>query len=243
MKDIAQNKVALSRLYYSNNQFNESLENLEQAIYLKQTSVNEPSTLWAKLSLFLLLKDHNRALEALFTLKSLLDSPLSTTAGSGSSRGNGTIQKEILYSRTWWIYHSILLLPYAGANLHVIGETYFSWINVLETTCPWVLRYLAYIYTVSSIGKKYSANTLKEVAVAISTNSYLYSDSITSLFCTANSLDFDESSDDLVKCERLLKEDFILKSFDSIFFMNSARMYLFSFYCRIHSTVSLFLDC
>ena len=238
--------LTLSRLYYANNMFKESLESLELAITAKQSSANDQTTLWAKLSLYLLLKDHSKALEALLSLKSLLDSPSGSQSAASSTSGgnNGQVQKQVLHARAWWIHHALLLLSHAGPKMSVIGETFYSWINVIETTCPWMLRYLAYIYIVvgcGSGGKKYPLSLLKDVGSAIAANKYLYSDDVTTLICTSVNLDFNEASGALKKCEELVKSDvFVRHVVEPSVFMSSARVYLFTFYCRVHTTVFYF---
>lgn len=208
--------------------FKEALSLLDH--HSPTNSLND-QVLWGKMSLYQLLNEHQRASESLFTLKTSIDQ---------SANQPTSLQKQILIARTWWIHSSLVALPHLPPQKVVqILDVYLAWINTIQTTCPWVLRYVAFLLIAHY--KSRPASQLKEVASLLSADSYLYSDPMTRLLTTIIDLDFESASQSLDQCQTLFQNDFVLKAMpqplNKDFFFKNARSFVFLQYLRLHRSV------
>jgi len=119
----------------------------------------------------------------------------------------------------------------------------FSYLNVVQTTCPHILRYI----TAAAIISKRRKNIMKELVKIIQQESYNYRDPITELVeCLYVNFDFDGAQVKLRECDqvcrfRLLSPFFIFLN-EWIFIKGSRKRLLFGCFSRwVHRKRSSFL--
>ena len=84
---------------------------------------------------------------------------------------------------------------------------------IFQTTCPWILRYLA---TAVICNKSSRRNVMKDLIKVIQEESYTYQDPITSFIEDLYvNFDFDGAQQKLRDCETVLVNDFFLVSADN----------------------------
>lgn len=151
---------------------------------------------WGKLSSDILTGRWDVALEELNTLREAIDSrsssslltPTSATASSNAPEP-ALVQ---LHSRTWLVHWSLFVYFNHPQGRTLLLETFLSptYLNTIQTSCPWILRYLA---TSAILSRKSSStssaaaplsarvrNAIREVVKVIQTEEYQYQDPVTS---------------------------------------------------------------
>ena len=110
-----------------------------------------------------------------------------------------------------------------------------AYLNTIQTSCPWILRYL----TAAVITNRGRKNVVRELVKIINQESYAYQDPIT-LFLEALYVrfDFEEAQKHLKECEKVLENDFFLASCREDFVEN-ARCFISEAYCRIHQRIDI----
>ncbi|KAK8066418.1 hypothetical protein PG997_013165 [Apiospora hydei] len=115
-------------------------------------------------------------------------------------------------------------------------------INTIQTSCPWVLRYLA-AAVITGRGRTRNSGQhqkqLKDIVRIVKQEAYEYSDPVTD-FVRALYIDFDfeEAQRQLSLADELLRADFFLFSAaDS--FLDAARHLISESYCKIHSRIDI----
>ncbi|PWW74926.1 eukaryotic translation initiation factor 3 subunit E [Tuber magnatum] len=126
----------------------------------------------------------------------------------------------------------------------VLLELFFSpaFINTIQTSCPWILRYVAAAVTTNRNRKNNSGQyqkQLKDLVRIIKQELYEYHDPITD-FVAALYVDFDfeEAQRKLSEAEEVLKSDFFLAS-SAASFVDSARHLISESYCKIHQRIDI----
>lgn len=203
-------------LLYSCGKYEASLKELH--------GVSGESACWGRLSSHILLKDWSAAHVDLFQLEEHFK--------------HITDQKELLNKRGWWINWSLFVLC-RDSKVDLVLDVYQCWINVIQTTCPWVMRYLAIFKLVKK--KALTLPQFKETAQMLAMEERLYQDAFTRLASLSESLDFERASKDLIAADALFESDYFLASNPALrqSFMEAARLYVFELYSRIHQSVSL----
>merc|ERR1719400_305284 len=156
--------------------------------------------------------------------------------------GNYSGASEYLY------FHRILVQPtdknylngmwgkLAAEVLMQNWDTALEDLNAIQTTCPWILRYLA---TAVITNKSTRRNVMKDLIKVIQEESYTYQDPITSFIEDLYvNFDFDGAQQKLRDCETVLVNDFFLVACLDDFIENS-RMMIFETFCRIHQCISI----
>merc|ERR1740128_607475 len=111
-----------------------------------------------------------------------------------------------------------------------------QYLNAIQTTCPWMLRYLS---TAVITNKSSRRNVMKDLIKVIQEESYTYQDPITSFIEDLYvNFDFDGAQRKLRDCETVLVNDFFLVACLDDFIENS-RMMIFETFCRIHQCISI----
>merc|ERR1719282_1474989 len=175
-------------------------------ILVQPTDKNYLNGMWGKLAAEILMQNWDTALEDLNRLKLFIDE---STFGSNL---------QTLQQRTWLILYQ---KPY---------------LNAIQTTCPWILRYLT---TSVIINKSTRRNVMKDLIKVIQEESYTYQDPITSFIEDLYvNFDFDGAQQKLRDCETVLVNDFFLVACLDDFIENS-RMMIFETFCRIHQCISI----
>jgi len=197
-------------------------------ILVQSTDKNYLNGMWGKLAAEILMQNWDTALEDLNRLKQFIDE---STFGS---------QLQTLQQRTWLIHWSLFVYFNHPKGRDLIIDLFLyqkPYLNAIQTTCPWILRYLA----TAVICNKSSRNksVMKDLTKVIQEESYTYNDPITSFIEDINiNFDFDGAQQKLRDCESVLVNDFFLvESLDD--FIENSRMMIFEQFCRIHQCISI----
>lgn len=107
--------------------------------------------------------------------------------------------------------------------------------NAIQTTCPYILRYLAAAVVIN----KKKRNYLKELVRVIDQESYRFQDPVTQfLEALYINFDFEAAEQKLKSCEKALANDYFLQPYKDEFVEN-ARLFIFETYCKIHNTIDI----
>lgn len=152
-----------------------------------------------------------------------------------------------LEHRTWLLHWSLFpFFNYEPAR-DTLTELFFSpaYINTIQTSCPWILRYLA-AAVITNRDRPIAKNSqgqyqkqLKDLVRVVRQEGYEYSDPVTD-FVRALYIDFDfeEAQKKLTEADDILRADFFLvASSDS--FKDAARHLISESYCRIHQRIDI----
>ena len=150
---------------------------------------------------------------------------------------SGIAPLQQLQQRTWLIHWSLFIIFNHPKGRDSIIDMFFApqYINTIQTSCPWVLRYLAAAVVTSKRRKA----QMKELVKIIEQEAYEYRDPVTefveALFVR---FDFDGAQKKLKECEKVLANDFFLNDIQEDF-MESARQFISETYCRIHQKINI----
>lgn len=188
--------------------------------------------LWGKFACEILMQNWEQALEEQARLKEFIDqyphfAPL-----------------ELLQQRTWFIHWS-LFIYFNHANgrdmlIELISEKKNNkvppyYLNAVETLAPHILRYLA----VAAITHRKRRDLIKDLVRIIQQEAYTYRDAVTDFVqCLCVQFDFDGAQQKLKECAELFENDYFLASYQDEF-MESARLFMFETFCRIHECVTI----
>lgn len=149
-----------------------------------------------------------------------------------------------LQHRTWLIHWCLFPFFNYDPARDTICELFFSpaYINTIQTSCPWILRYLAAAVITN---RNRTRNTgqyqkqLKDLVRIVKQENYEYSDPVTD-FIKALYIDFDfeEAQRRLLEAEELLRSDFFLAAAADAF-VDSARHLISESYCKIHQRIDI----
>lgn len=187
---------------------------------------------WGKLASEILTTNWEGALEEIQKVKEMIDTKL---------YNNPLAQ---LQQRTWLLHWALFPLFNHEASRDGVLELMFSpnYINTIQTSCPWVLRYVV-VAVISGRGRFKNAGTqqkqLKDIVRVVKQEAYEYTDPVTD-FVKALFLEFDfeEAQRHLPRAEEVLRSDFFLSAVaDS--FVDAARHLFFESYCKIHTRIDL----
>ena len=196
-------------------------------ILVQQTDKNYLNGLWGKLASEILMQNWDTALEDLKRLQQFIDE---STFGSSL---------QTLQQRTWLIHWSLYVFFNHTKGRDMIIELFLyqkSYLNAIQTTCPWILRYLS---TAVIINKSARHKVMKDLVKVIQEESYTYRDPITSFLedlCV--NFDFKGAQQKLRECETVIVNDFFLVACLEEFIENS-RLMIFETFCRIHQCISI----
>jgi translation initiation factor 3 subunit E len=209
-------------------------------------STNAPlvlSSQWGKLASDLLVGNWDTALEELQGLKEAIDSSSSSVTGGGSSAALNQLQ-----SRTWLLHWSLFVyFQHPEGRTHLL-ELFLStaYLNTIQTSCPWILRYLASAAILSR--KTLSSSTsvsrslrgsLQTIVKILQTEAYQYEDPITKFLTDLyGDFDFEGAQRWLSEAESVLDSDFFLSEFKDEFLENS-RFIVSEAYIRIHQKIDI----
>ncbi|KAF2260973.1 eukaryotic translation initiation factor-like protein 3 subunit E [Lojkania enalia] len=188
---------------------------------------------WGKLACEILSVNWESAMEEINKIKESIDTRLF----------NNPLAQ--LHSRTWLIHWSLFPLFNHEPARDSLTEMFFSpaYINTIQTSCPWILRYLAAaVITGRNRGGRNSSQyqkQLKDLIRIVRQEGYEYSDPVTD-FIRALYIDFDfeEAQKKLGETEEILKNDFFLLGTADAF-VDSARHLISESYCKIHQRIDI----
>merc|ERR1719211_752495 len=196
-------------------------------ILVQPSDKNYLNGIWGKLASEILMQNWEAALEDLNRLKQFIDE---STFGSSL---------QLLQQRTWLIHWSLFVFFNHQKGRDLIIELFLyqkQYLNAIQTTCPWILRYLS---TAVVINKSSRRNVMPDLVKVIQEESYTYRDPITSFIEDLYvKFDFDGAQQKLRECETVLSNDFFLVACVDEF-IDNARLMIFETFCRIHQCISI----
>jgi translation initiation factor 3 subunit E len=149
-----------------------------------------------------------------------------------------------LHNRTWLIHWALFPLFNDDSTRDTLLDLFFSpaYINTIQTSCPWILRYLA-AAVITGRGRARNSGQyqkqLKDMIRIVKQEAYEYSDPVTD-FIRALYIDFDfeEAQRQLSLAEEILRSDFFLFSTADPF-VDAARHLISESYCKIHARIDI----
>ncbi|OAA65358.1 eukaryotic translation initiation factor 3 subunit [Niveomyces insectorum RCEF 264] len=217
---------------YSCGNYGAAAELLYQFRVLSTDNDKVAAATWGKLASEILTTNWESAMEELQKVKESIDAKLF----------NNPLAQ--LQQRTWLIHWALFpLFNYEGSRDQVL-ELLFSpnYINTIQTSCPWILRYVA-ASVISGRGRVKNMGIqqkqLKDIVRVIRQEAYEYTDPVTD-FVRALFVDFDfeEAQRQLPRAEEVLRADFFLAAAADAF-VDAARHLFFESYCKIHARIDL----
>ncbi|KAF4617411.1 hypothetical protein D9613_006376 [Agrocybe pediades] len=214
---------------------------------------------WGKLACDILTGRWDVALEELNTLREAIDSRnttlLQATATSAAANNLPEPALAQLHSRTWLAHWSLFVYFNHPQGRTLLLDTFLSptYLNTIQTSCPWILRYIA---AAAILSRKAAAgitpagaaatpisskvrHAIKEVVKVIQTEEYQYSDPVTNFLKELYlEFDFEAAQRELGKAEEVVGNDFFLNEFKDEF-LDNARYLISEAYCRIHQKIDI----
>lgn len=204
---------------------------------------------WGKLACDILTGKWDIALEELNTLRESIDSrspshPAFSTTVSPTDSALAQLQ-----SRTWLLHWSLFVYFNHPEGRTLLLETFLSptYLNTIQTSSPWVLRYLS---TAAVLSRKASSasgssvpnrvrHSIREVVKIIQMEEYQYQDPVTEFLRELYvEFDFEAAQRELTKAEQVIGNDFFLSQFKDDF-LDNARYLISEAYCRIHQRIDI----
>jgi translation initiation factor 3 subunit E len=187
---------------------------------------------WGKLACEILSTNWDSAIDELKNVRENIDTKLFNNP------------RAQLDHRTMLINWSLFPLFNSETAREPVLEMFFSaaYINTIQTSCPWILRYLiAAVITGRNRGRNSSIQQkqMKDVVRYVRQEAYEYTDPITQ-FISALYIahDFEAAREALRKAEEVCRGDFFLAgSADA--FVDSARHLICESYCKIFSRMNI----
>ncbi|ROW08751.1 hypothetical protein VPNG_06382 [Cytospora leucostoma] len=187
---------------------------------------------WGKLASEILTTSWDSALEELLKVKEGIDTKLFQ---------NPLAQ---LHHRTWLIHWALFPLFNSESARDPLLDLLFSpaYINTIQTSSPWILRYLV-AAVISGRGRARNSGVqqkqLKDIVRIVRQEAYEYNDPLTD-FVRALFIDFDfeEAQRQLGRAEEVLRADFFLSAWADTF-VDNARHLIFESYCKIHARIDI----
>ncbi|EIN13074.1 eukaryotic translation initiation factor 3 subunit 6 [Punctularia strigosozonata HHB-11173 SS5] len=193
---------------------------------------------WGKLASDILSGKWDVALEELNNLRDAVD------ARTSSSLLPAALAQ--LHSRTWLLHWSLFVYFNHPQGRTLLLETFLNptYLNTIQTSCPWILRYLttAAVLARKSAGSGASSrvrNAIRDIVKVIVTEEYQYHDPITDFLKELYvQFDFEAAQQQLKLAETVVENDFFLGEFREDFLEN-ARYLISEAYCRIHQKIDI----
>lgn len=192
---------------------------------LATNSERNLSALWGKLAAEILLQNWEVALDDLMKLKDIVDAntfaPVLTQ----------------LQQRAWLMHWSLFVFFNHENGRNAIIDLFFQerYLNAIQMTSQHLLRYLAAAVVIN----KRRRSAIKDVIRVIEQEAYEYSDPITQfLDALFVQYDFEGAQQKLLLCEQLIENDYFLTAIKEEF-VESARLFIFETYCKIHQCIDM----
>ena len=201
---------------------------------------------WGKLASDILTGRWDVALEELNTLRDAVDSRATASLLTTSAEPAALTQ---LHSRTWLVHWSLFVYFNHPQGRTLLLETFLAptYLNTIQTSCPWILRYLA---SAAILSRKMSAvgtaatssrvrHSIWEIVKVIQMEEYQYQDPVTSFLKELYvEFDFEAAQRELALAERIVSDDFFLNEYREEF-LDNARYLISEAYCRIHQRIDI----
>ncbi|GAM83243.1 hypothetical protein ANO11243_012290 [Dothideomycetidae sp. 11243] len=220
---------------YSCGDYNSASELLYQFRILSTDNDKVASANWGKLAADILTTNWEAAMEEINKVRELIDTRLFN---------NPLAQLE---QRTWLIHWALFPFFNYETARDTLTELFFSptFINTIQTSCPWILRYLT-AAVITNRNRPVGRNStityqkqVKDLVRIVRQEGYEYTDPVTS-FVRALYVDFDfeEAQKRLGEADEILRNDFFLVSASETF-KDAARHLISESYCRIHQRIDI----
>ncbi|EIW83824.1 eukaryotic translation initiation factor 3 subunit 6 [Coniophora puteana RWD-64-598 SS2] len=205
------------------------------------------SAAWGKLAADILTGKWDTALEELTALRELVDARAAQAPSAHAAPSAGDAALAQLHSRTWLVHWALFVYFNHPSGRTLLLDTFLvpTYLNTIQTACPWVLRYLA---AGAVLARKAAAtggaparvrHALKEVVRVIQTEEYQYQDPVTDFLRELYvNFDFEAAQKALLAAERVVGDDFFLGEFRDEF-IDNARYLISEAYCRIHQRIDI----
>ena len=221
------------RFQYSCGSYGNAAELLYQFRVLSTDNEKVASATWGKLASEILTTNWEGAMEEIQKVKDSFESRL-------FNNPLGQLQ-----NRSWLIHWSLFPFFNYDPARDALTDLFFSpaYINSIQTSCPWILRYLAAaVITNRNRAHKNSSvyqRQLKDLIRVVRQEDYEYADPITD-FIKALYVDFDfeEAQKKLAEAEDVLRNDFFLASTTDAF-VDASRHLISESYCKIHQRIDI----
>ncbi|KAI8868445.1 hypothetical protein GQ42DRAFT_164134 [Ramicandelaber brevisporus] len=191
---------------------------------------------WGKLACEIMLASWDRALDELRKLADIVD--------------KGSFESPLvqMQQRTWVIHWALFVYFNHPRGRDAIVDMFLlpQYINTIQTSCPWILRYLAAALVMNKRRRAMMSELIKAIQCESSSSSLLStgddiiaSDPVTGfLACLYLQFDFDGAQQRLAECAVALQHDYFLATLVGEF-MENARCFLAEVYCQVHQRVSI----
>ncbi|KAF2166138.1 hypothetical protein M409DRAFT_55017 [Zasmidium cellare ATCC 36951] len=222
---------------YSCGDYASASELLYQFRILSTDNDKVNSATWGKLACDILTVNWESAMEEVTKLKESIDTRLF----------NNPLAQ--LQHRSALIHWSLFPFFNHDPAREALTELFFSptYINTIQTSCPWILRYLAAAVITNRARPGTKGNfiygnyqkQLKDLVRIVRQEQYEYNDPVTS-FVKALYVDFDfeEAQKRLTEADEILRADFFLVA-ASESFLDAARHLISESYCKIHQRIDI----
>ena len=220
------------RFQYSCGSYANASELLYQFRVLSTDNDKVSAATWGKLASEILTTNWESAMEEVQRVKENIETRLF----------NNPLAQ--LQHRTWLIHWTLFPFFNHDTARDTITDLFFSpaYINTIQTSCPWILRYLAAAVITNRSRSKNTGQyqkQLKDLVRIVRQEGYEYTDPVTD-FVRALYIDFDfeEAQKKLSEAEEVLRADFFLvAAADS--FVEAARHLISESYCKIHQRIDI----
>ncbi|KAJ1030296.1 hypothetical protein NDA16_001206 [Ustilago loliicola] len=233
------------------------------------------SSHWGKLASDILVGEWEQALSELKLLREQIDSSAAhaTASYAQPSTSNGTAQSDdltqegLLKKRAWLLHWALFIFFNHPQGREQLVEMFLSpvYLNTIQTTCWWLLRYVVAaillsrrttrVYMVQqpapatlmasatgpNVNKLSPQAAIKDVVNIIDSESYRLAgtdpivDFLSKLFVD---FDFEAAQEQLTLAEQVASKDFFLAEFKDEL-VEACRVVISEAYCRIHSKVDI----
>lgn len=194
---------------------------------------------WGKLACEILHANWEAAMEEITKVKDAIDTRLF----------NAPLAQ--LHHRTWLLHWSLFPLFHHEPGRDTLIELFYSqaYINTIQTSCPWLLRYLSAAVisgrnrtaagkNVSGGGSTYQKQ-LKDLVRIVRQETYEYKDPVTEfIHALYVDFDFEEAQRQLSAADEVLRGDFFLIGVADAF-VEAARHLISESYCKIHQRIDI----
>jgi len=231
--DMVNTLFEYGRFQYSCGSYGNAAELLYQFRVLSTDNDKVSSATWGKFASEILTTSWDAAMEEVQKVKDSIETRLFNNP------------RAQLQHRTWLIHWSLFPFFNHDPARDVLTDLFFSpaYINTIQTSCPWTLRYLAAaVITNRSRAHKNTSlyqKQLKDLIRVVRQEGYEYSDPITDFVKALYvNFDFQEAQKKLSEAEEVLRSDFFLVSTADAF-VESARHLISESYCKIHQRIDI----
>jgi len=182
------------------------------------------------------------ALEELNSLRDAIDSRSTPLPASASAADPAALGQ--LHARTWWLHWSLFVYFNHDQGRTLLLETFLSptYLNTIQTSCPWIIRYLVVSSILSRKAPSPSSrvrHSIREIVKIVQMEEYQYTDPVTTFLKELYvEFDFEAAQKALTEAEKVVANDFFLDNFGDEF-MDNARYLISEAYCRIHQRIDI----